>query len=208
MQKGNISIFSGDLTGGALLVRESRIAARLLLETNDPDLAVQRIISENLFQNHSRETSVKYCRLIFNRFRKLTADQRQIVATGVDLSARVMLLAAVLKTYPLVSEFFRDTLIEKLRCGTPEIGKSDWIRFLEQRETIDPGLARWTPSTRQKIGQVVLRMLFEAGYVASTRRPVLQPPLIPDDVASALRAAGDHMVIQCLTFGKGLCREP
>lgn len=208
MRNGNKSMFSGDLTGGSLLVRESRIAARLLLDINDPDQAVQRIISENLFQNHSRATSVKYCRLIFKRFLELTEGQRKIVATGADSSARLMLLAAVLKTYPLVCEFFRHPLTEKFRCNDLEIDKSDWIRFLEQRETIDPDLTCWTDSTRQKIGQVILRMLFEAGYIASTRRPILQPLPIPEDVVGSLREAGDHKVIQCLTFGKGLYREP
>ncbi len=203
MRNGDANVYGGDLTGGSLLVRESRMAVRLLLETNDRELAINSIVSENLFQNRSRATSVKYCQLIFTRFKALSAGQLRIIAEGDDHSARLLLLAAVLMTYPIVHAFFRETLSEKMRCDDPEIGKSDWTRFLEQRETIDPVIAHWTVSTRQKIGQVVFRMLREAGYVASTRRPVLQRPAIPEDVASALRANGNHKIMQCLTFGKG-----
>ena len=59
-RRGGCVKYSGNITGGALLARESRIVARLLLESPDREAVRDRILSENLLQNSSPETTRKY----------------------------------------------------------------------------------------------------------------------------------------------------
>ncbi len=195
-------IYGGDLTGGSLLLRESRMAARMLVEGLGPDAIKRTVMDGNLFQNGSPATTRKYCRLVLVRLRALNARQLRIVADGADESAALMLLAAVLKTYPIVRDFVREVMLDKVRCFEPRLTRQDWTRFLEQRETIDTGVKAWTESSRRKIGQVIVRMLTEAGLLSDTRRMAIQFPCIPPEVAESLIASSDGGILECLQLGK------
>lgn len=113
-----------------------------------------------------------------------------------------MLMVAALKTYPIVRDFVTDVLFDKVRCYEPSLERKDWTRFLEQRETIDPAIKTWTESSRKKIGQVIFRMLSEAGLLSDTRRMRIQFPNIPLDVANSLLQSSDGRILECLKLGK------
>jgi len=195
-------VYSGDLTGGSLLVRESRLVARMLAEGEAPADIKSRVLDRNLFQNTSPATTRKYCKLILTRLEYLTPVQLRIVSDGTDESASLMLLAAVLKAYPIAREFVTEVVFDKVRSFEPSLEKKDWTRFLEQRETIDAEVRKWTESTRRKIGQVIIRMLSEAGLLSDTRRMQIQFSRIPFDVADSLLLSSDRRILECLKLGK------
>ncbi len=195
--------YGGGLTSGALLVRESRIVARLLAAGEKPDSVKATVMDGNLLQNNSSTTTRKYCQLIISRLQQLNSAQIQIVAEGSDESAALLLMAAALKTYPIVRDFVTDVVFDKVRCYEPNLDKKDWTRFLEQRETIDPNIKKWTESSRKKIGQVIFRMLSEAGLLSDTRRMLIQFPSIPCEVADSLLQSSDGRTLECLKLGKG-----
>lgn len=196
--------YGGGLTSGALLVRESRIVARLLAAGEKPDSVKAAVMERNLLQNNSSTTTRKYCQLIISRLQQLNPVQIRIVAEGADESAALMLMVAALKTYPIVRDFVTDVLFDKVRCYEPSLERKDWTRFLEQRETIDPAIKTWTESSRKKIGQVIFRMLSEAGLLSDTRRMRIQFPNIPLDVANSLLQSSDGRILECLKLGKGM----
>ena len=202
MVGGGKGIYGGDLTGGSLLLRESRMTARMLLEGLAPAAIKVAVMDGNLFQNGSPATTRKYCRLVLLRLHTLNSRQLRIVAEGPDESAALMLLAAVLKTYPIVRNFVREVMLDKVRCFEPRLTSQDWTRFLEQRETIDTGVKDWTESSRKKIGQVIVRMLTEAGLLSDTRRMAIQFPRVPPDVVDSLLASSDGGILECLKLGK------
>jgi len=195
-------VYGGNLTGGALLVRESRIVAALMLDALDEKGVLEKVLTENLFQNNSQATTRKYCRLILLRLRTLTPVQLKIITGGTDESVRLMLMAGVLKSYSLVKDFFREVLFDKVKCANLELSKMDWSRFLEQRETIDPGVGEWTGKSRKKMGQVVIRMLKESGFLNNTREMHIQFPYIPPDVANSLEKNGEQNMLNYLKLGK------
>jgi len=199
---GDQKRYGGDLTVGSLLVRESRIVARLLASGEEPDTIKSEVMNRNLFQNNSPTTTRKYCQLIILRLEQLNPPQLRIVAEGTDESAALMLMAAVLKNYPIVRNFVTDVLFDKVRCYEPSLDKKDWTRFLEQRETIYSEIKKWTESSRKKIGQVIFRMLSEAGLLSDTRRMLIQFPSIPFDVADSLLQSSDGRILECLKLGK------
>lgn len=194
--------YGGDLTGGSLLVRESRIVARLLVKPYTPDKVKAIILEDNLFQNHSASTTRRYSNLILLRVQKLTTTQLHLIADGTDETTRLMLFAAVLKAHKLVLDFVREVLFDKVRCYEPSLSKMDWTRFIEQRETIDTEVGKWTDSSRKKIGQVIIRILSEAGFLSDTRSMTIQFPCIPFDVADSLQDSPDGYILDCLKLGK------
>lgn len=202
MTSGGAEKYGGDLTGGSLLVRESRIVARLLMGSPEACDIKAAVLDNNLFQNHSASTTRRYCRLILSRLGHLAPAQLRLVADGNDETTCLMLLAAVLKAHPIVRDFVREVIFDKVRCYEPKLEKKDWVRFLEQRETIDPEVRKWTETSRKKIGQVIIRMLAEASLLSCTRTMTIQFPRIPFDVADSLVQSSDGQILDYLKLGK------
>jgi hypothetical protein len=174
----------------------------MLAEGEAPADIKSRVLDHNIFQNTSPATTRKYCKLILTRLEYLTPVQLRIVADGMDESVSLMLLAAVLKAYPIARDFVTEVVFDKVRSFEPSLEKKDWTRFLEQRETIDAEVRKWTESTRRKIGQVIIRMLSEAGLLSDTRRMQIQFSRIPFDVADSLLLSSDRRILECLKLGK------
>jgi len=194
--------YGGSLTGGSLLVRESRIVSRLLIELHSSTDIMDIVLADNLFQNNSASTTRRYCRLILTRLLALTHLQLHLIAEGSDNTASIMLFAATLKVHPLVRYFMQDVVFNKIRCYEPSLNKMDWVRFIEQRETIDTEIGELTESSRKKIGQVVYRILAEAGVLSDTRSMIIQFPTVPFDVADSLLQSSDEYIMNFLKLGK------
>ncbi len=201
------AINRGDLTGGSLLIRESRLVASMLVEGWSPQDIKAQVLGKNLFQNDSPSTTRRYCRLILSRLRCLSMPQLRLLGEGNDETAGLLLLTAVLKTYPIVRSFVREVLLEKVRCYEPKLERKDWVRFLEQWETIDPEVPQWTESSRKKMGQVIIRMLSEAGILSDTRTMTIQFPIIPPEVTDVLIQASEDHILEYLRLGKAACHD-
>jgi len=184
---------SGNITGGSLLPRESRIVARLLVAGKSPLDAKMEVLKQNLFQNSSKATTTKYLSLVIARLSAIPGKLLRIVAEGDEETSRLALFAAVLKTTPLVASFVREVVAEKIRCFDPELGKNDWVKYLDTETEAHPEFAKWTESSRRKIGQVVFRTLMEAGYLdRKTKR--LAVPRISPELADAIAEAGKDIL--------------
>ena len=194
--------YSGNITGGALLVRESRIIAQLLLEGHSQDEIRARVLTENLLQNSSAGTTRKYCGLILQRLRPLSPELLRLVADGTEELARLTLFAAVLRSIDLVADFVEDVLITKVGSFEPALKRTDWSQFLEERATIDPSIHDWSEGTRKKMSQIAFLMLAQAGYIESTRSLKILFPAIPNQLASALEAVGDDRTLRLLKLGR------
>ena len=191
-----------NFTGGALLVRESRIVAGLLVEKHGRNDVLKLVLSRNLLQNSSKATTQKYCQLALIRLHNLTDDQLRYVASGTEDLARLTLLVAVLKTYPIIADFMESVVAEKVRCFETHLDKNDWIRFLADRAKGDPSVREWSEKSQRKMGQVVIRMLAEAGFLDSTQKMTILFPAIPPELEQSLRGTGTRKLTACMRLGR------
>ena len=195
MQKANF-------TGGSLLIRESRIVAKLLAEHHGRDEVLEHILGKNLLQNSSKATTQKYCQLALIRLGNLTSDQLRFVASGAEDLCRLTLLVAVLKTYPIIADFMAGVVAEKVRCFETHLEKNDWRRFLEDLAKSDPSVKEWSEKSQRKMGQVVIRMLAEAGFLDNTRKMTILFPTIPPELEKSLHGSGNSRLLACLRVGR------
>lgn len=192
----------GNFTGGSLLIRESRVVAKLLAEKHSREEIVRLVLSRNLLQNSSKATTQKYCQLALIRLGTLTDEQIHFVASGREEICRMTLLLAVLKTYPIIADFMRDVVAEKVRCFETHLEKKDWMRFLQDRARTDASIKEWSETSQRKMGQVVIRMMAEAGFLDSTRKMSILFPIVPPELEHALGATGDAKLMVCMKLGR------
>jgi len=172
--------------------------AKLLLEGDDEIDIRRTILDDNLFQTNSPATTRKYLNMIFPRLHNLTEQQLRFVAHGDQELVQMTLLYAVLKTSRLIIDFLHDVIAEKLQRFDRELTKLDWMVFLEERSQIESGIGEWSETSKKKIGQVVFRILHEAGYLTETRSPEIICPLIPFELEDCLQDSEDEKYLKLM----------
>ena len=98
-------MFSANITGGGLLLQESRILAEQLLAGRRADELLSVSLAQNLLQKRSPATTKKMVGLIIPRLK--TMDQRSlaVVVRGDKAEASLLLLAAIAGCHRLVGDF-------------------------------------------------------------------------------------------------------
>jgi hypothetical protein len=66
------------------------------------------------------------------------------------------------------------------------ISRQEWLIFLDEKCTVDDAISEWSEKSKAKVGQVVFRILFDAGYLTDTKDPEIVCPLIPHELEESL----------------------
>lgn len=77
----------------------------------------------------------------------------------------LVLYYCCLKTYPLLFDFHMEAVLPTWRSADRSFGTHDARRFLEQQAESHPEISAWGESTWQKVRQVMLQMLRDAGLL-------------------------------------------
>ena len=154
-------------TAASLRPELARIIAECYLATEDWELAKDRILASNALQCRNASSAIRQERELRQRLCTLTHDQLFLLsrATAEDRAAIAWLAAC--KRIPFAFEFAAEVLRDKLAAHDPVLRHSDYESYFESRVLFHPKLARLTASTRNKVRQVLLRMLGEAGLLAT-----------------------------------------
>lgn len=191
--------YNAEISAGSLLLPESRRIARLLLQHPTQEQWDVALKDENLLQKKPA-TARRQARLIRNRLDKLDDEGLQLIADSEGEIAAQMLLVAAIRHSRLLADFLRDVYDQDLRKLEKNLSHRQWESFLEERARLDDSVEGWAASTRDKLFQVIVRILAEAKYLDSTRRMGLTPPLLHPTVISYLKRAGDSEALTCMEF--------
>jgi len=190
--------FSADMAAGSLLLTESRKISRLLLEGVDPEGWNSAIIKENILQKRSPASSIRIARLIRNRLTLMTPELWRIVAESNKDVATQAVLAASVKHGRLLAEFMMQVLARHVVRFEQRLSQTDWRVFLAECEMIDPSIRSWSTSTREKLRQIVFRILAESRYIESVRSARILPVRIHSEVRRYLEEHDEQYVLTCM----------
>jgi len=191
--------YNAEISAGSLLLPESRRIARLLLQHPTQEQWDVALKDQNLLQKKPA-TVRRQARLIRNRLDKLDDEGLKLIADSEGEIAAQMLLVAAIRHSRLLADFLRDVYGQDLRKLEKNLSHRQWESFLEERARLDDAVEGWTASTRDKLFQVIVRILAEAKYLDSTRRMGLTPPLLHPTVISYLKRAGDSEALTCMEY--------
>lgn len=186
-----------------------RVVAELYLKEGDWSVVKSRVLATNALQCRSSSGSLRMERELRQRLATLTHEQLELLATATAGDRAAIAWLAALKHIRFVFEFAADVLREKLAAQDPVLRYSDYETYVETKSAFHPELARLRPSSKNKVRQMLLHMLAEAGLIGAgsgavaIRRPILSPAvldailsddphwlagfLIPDDEIGGLR---------------------
>ncbi len=169
----------------------ARIIAECYLTNGDWNLTKAHILATNALQCRSASSAIRMERELRQRLATLTREQLVLIAqaTAEDRTAIAWLSAC--KQIPFAFDFAAEILRDKLASQDPVLRHSDYETYFETQRVAHAELNDLAPSTKEKVRQILFRMLSEAGLVVpgealgSVQRPVLSPAVFHAITADA-----------------------
>ena len=192
-------MFNAEISAGSLLLPESRRIARLLLTQPSSEAWDTALYQDNLLQK-TPATAKRQATLIRKRLETLDAQAWGLIADGDVETASQLLLAAAIRHSLLLGEFLRTVYGPALQSLETRLTPLAWESFLADCAQHDPAVGEWAASTRTKLYQVVMRTLAETKYIASTRQPLLMPPMLHPVVKQQLIRLGAQDTLTVMDF--------
>ena len=173
-----------DLTGGSLLLAESRLVAETLLQAL-PEKDWNRLFTdENILKKNSPHTAIRYARTIKRRLEPLGVEFIEAVLHASESAYKQLLILSLMIHTPALSDFMHYTVAETKRVYKPNLAVDAWDSFLLDRSRILPGLNDLSESTLHKSGSNIIRSLVEADYLDNNKTRRLQPVyVLPETLA-------------------------
>ena len=180
------------------MLPESRKLARVLLQHPSEEAWFEALKHDNVLQKKTPATARRQARLIRNRLDTLDDAGWQLIAEGDKEVSTQMLLAASIKHSRLLGDFLQDVYAQQLRRLEHSLNPRSWDAFLIECAHRDAAVSTWADSTKKKLFQVTVRILAEAGYLDSTRKMNLTPPMLHPTVVTYLKHLGDRQTLTCM----------
>jgi bacteriophage exclusion system BrxA-like protein len=179
-------------TSGSLHHLESVQVAELYLELGDWKAVRAEVLRCNLLQARTERTAKTVCREIIDRLKTLN-DRELVFLVETDRQSQANLLwIAVCRVYRFVADFAVEVVRERFLAMKNDLSNEDFDAFFNRKAEWHDELDKTTLSTRNKLRQVVFRMLREAGLLTKENTitaVILSPAMVellhqnnPDDL--------------------------
>jgi hypothetical protein len=197
-----MSRYNAEISAGSLMFAESRRIASLLL-THPSDTEWEHALKvENILQKNTPSTAFRQARLIRNRLITLDEEGWKLIAEGeMEVSAQLLLAAAV-KHSCLLEDFLRDVYARQLNRMELALNRHLWDAFWVECAHRDGEIEHWSASTKEKLYQVIIRILVEAKYLDSSRKMNMTPRSLHPTVTSFLKRHGELEVLAAMKVSR------
>lgn len=169
-------------TGASFLLYESIELAKAFAEYGKWDTAVDSVLSSNV-NTQSKSTIKRERNEIALRLKTLSQPLlEKLISVNPD-DAKIIVLYAILKTYPFIRDFCLEVLYEKSMMLDTHIQEYEINAFLRNQEDCHETFNKKSDSTKQKLKQVMIRIFSDAGFLKSTKEKIIMKPYMDTSVS-------------------------
>jgi len=194
--------YLGDIIGGSIMLRESRLIAELLLSNPDQETWKQRIENENLLQKSSVQSGKRFASTIRKRIEPMGEEYLQRIIDADDTLAGQMLLLGIMNNSPVLADFMRTELADAHKMFSEKLSNECWLEFYENRVKIIPELANFSESSIKKMGSNIIKLLADTHYLKSGRSKILQSVYVQAEVIALASDLNKTDFIEALESGR------
>ncbi len=180
------------------MVRESRMVAALMLDKATPEEWDQAIRVDNILQKKSPASAKRNAQAIRKRLERIEPEFWRALRDGDEELATQVAFCTALERNLLLVEFMERVIRDAYVTHAEKLELFQWADFLEDCAHKDPNIYDWKESSKEKMRQVVFRMLAEMGYLNNTRSLKLQHVVIRPEIRAMLDDTYKQRVRQCM----------
>jgi triphosphoribosyl-dephospho-CoA synthetase len=177
----NTEKYSLSFVGGALFHQESVRLAGLYLREGHWNEVRDEVIARNLLQARTTSSAKRICREICSRLKRLNRDELELLVEGDHQEQAYLLWIAVCRHHRFIYEFSAEVIRERFLTLRYDLGYEDFDAFFNAKMEWHEELEKVATTTRNKLRQVLFRMLREAEILNSDNSIIpatLSPRLI------------------------------
>jgi len=193
-----MTTYNAEISAGSLMFLESKRVASLLLTHPSESAWIDAIEVKNILQKKSPATARRQATLIRKRLMTLDEQGWQLLVSREAEVRNQLLLASAIKHSKLLGDFILQVYALRQRKLENNLSALDWQNFLGECTHRDEAIAKWSDSTKDKLFQVIVRILVEAKYLDNSRSMNLTPQYLHSDVLRYLQKNGERYVIECM----------
>jgi len=193
-----MTTYNAEISAGSLMFLESKRVASLLLTHPSESAWIDAIEVKNILQKKSPATARRQATLIRKRLMTLDEQGWQLLVSREAEVRNQLLLASAIKHSKLLGDFILQVYALRQRKLENNLSALDWQNFLGECTHRDEAIAKWSDSTKDKLFQVIVRILVEAKYLDNSRSMNLTPQYLHSDVLRYLQKKGEGYVIECM----------
>ncbi|MCG5516452.1 MULTISPECIES: DUF1819 family protein [unclassified Ectothiorhodospira] len=182
-------------TSGSLYHRESVKLAELYLSLRDWEEVRAQALRDNLLQARTESTAKRTCREALARLQRLNDRELAFLPEANHQDQAHLLWVAVCRLYQLIADFAVEVIHERFIMMNLDLSFEDFDAFYNRKSEWHDELDNASASTRNKLRQVLFRMLREAGLLGKdkTINAVLLSPRL-------VELLSQHQPDECLYF--------
>ncbi len=165
--------YSVSFTAGSLLLDETNRILKYILN-DELELKKEEIIKKNIIKINSESARKRVLQEIRLRARKVNKSLWGKFANASLKDKKILLFYVVVKTYPILSDFVKDVIIDKWKSLKLDIADREIEVFLDKKSSEHPEIEDWSESTREKVIQVIKRIMKEAGLLVNNQLKPLE----------------------------------
>lgn len=161
-------------TAGSSQIADFTRLAKMVV---DAGYELDRISRDDVGKGKER-TNQRHFQELRIRLGTLTNEEIEVLADGDLNDKKCITLLALCKSYRFVLDFVVEVVREKALVYDFEIRESDYNSFVNRKIYDHPELDELSESTKDKIKQVLFRILAEVDLIDNAKRRVIQNVLI------------------------------
>lgn len=161
--------YNMSFTAGSLFFLESQEIAEIYFDYKSWKVVKEKVLSDNLIQSRTKASLKRFNREIIQRLEFLNEAQLALLISGTSQEKKYVLWYALCQKHEFVKEFAIEVLREKFLLLNFKVTYRDFDIFFNKKAEWHEELDQLTTSTRNKLRQVLFRIMREADI------------LLPDD---------------------------
>lgn len=162
-----ISPYRMSFTVAGLCIQESAHLAQRYLVLHDWTRVREEAFADNLLQARTQSTLRRILRELITRLQTLGLAELDWLTQAPPQEQAQLLWLAVCRCYTFVAEFAIDVLRERYLSLKHDLPLVEFDTFFNRKAQWHPELDAISPSTHNKLRQLLFRLLREAGLVTT-----------------------------------------
>lgn len=157
---------AGFISGSEHLYRyEIKQVLSLMEEGLSREQIREKVLKENRFHQKNYTTNVRLFNKVWRRISYLDEGLADFVRKGTGRDVDVVLLYTYLKAYRFLREFAYEVLLYQYEQGRTLLTPAEVVEFFERVEEQSPKVRRYTPDTKKKMQQVMIKAFVDAEWL-------------------------------------------
>ena len=169
-------------TAGSLLLNDALKIAEIFLETRDWKKTKDRVVRENPLQRNTLSSQRRVYLEVKNRLKTLSDQEITYLCEAPFEDQKQIVYIALCRYYHFIRNFVLNVLREDYLSLKTVLRDIDYSRFTDDIALEHPEYNKLSDKTREKVQQVLYKILVEMGLLSSGKERNISPLLVSTEL--------------------------